>query len=41
MAYANLVLARGAGAFAGGLADSGIAGLIVPDLPLEEAPALL
>jgi tryptophan synthase alpha chain len=41
MAYANLVLAPGPGAFVDGLADAGIAGLIVPDLPLEEAPALL
>jgi tryptophan synthase alpha chain len=41
MAYANLVLARGPEAFARDLAASGISGLIVPDLPMEEAPALL
>ena len=37
MAYANLILARGAERLAGELAERGIAGLIVPDLPLEEA----
>jgi tryptophan synthase alpha chain len=37
MCYANLVLARGAPAFAQGLAARGLSGLIVPDLPLEEA----
>jgi tryptophan synthase alpha chain len=41
MCYANLVLARGAERFAAALADAGASGLIVPDLPLEEAPALL
>src|SRR4051812_3798888 len=41
MCYANLVLARGAEAFAGALAEAGVSGLIVPDLPLEEAPAVL
>jgi tryptophan synthase alpha chain len=41
MAYANLVLAPGPEAFARDLAASGISGLIVPDLPMEEAPALL
>ena len=41
MLYANLVLARGAEAFAGALRDAGISGLIVPDLPMEEAPAVL
>src|SRR3954452_24487798 len=41
MCYANLVLARGADAFAAALADAGASGLIVPDLPLEEAPAVL
>jgi tryptophan synthase alpha chain len=40
MAYANLVLARGADTFADALAQAGIAGLIVPDLPHEEASAL-
>jgi tryptophan synthase alpha chain len=37
MMYANLVLARGAGPFAALLAEHGAAGLIVPDLPLEES----
>jgi tryptophan synthase alpha chain len=37
MCYANLVLARGTARFAGDLAERGISGLIVPDLPLEEA----
>jgi tryptophan synthase alpha chain len=41
MCYANLVLARGAEAFATALADAGASGLIVPDLPLEEAPTVL
>ena len=41
MAYSNQVLARGADTFAGRLAQAGISGLIVPDLPVEEAPALL
>jgi tryptophan synthase alpha chain len=41
MCYANLVYARGAEAFAAALAEAGISGLIVPDLPLEEAPAIL
>jgi tryptophan synthase alpha chain len=41
MCYANLVLARGVEAFAADLAARGLAGLIVPDLPLEEAPAAL
>jgi tryptophan synthase alpha chain len=41
MAYANLILARGVERLAGELADRGIAGLIVPDLPLEEAGAIL
>jgi tryptophan synthase alpha chain len=41
MCYANLVLARGADAFADRLAAAGASGLIVPDLPLEEAPAVL
>jgi len=40
MAYANLVHARGFDAFADALAAHDISGLIVPDLPLEEAPAL-
>jgi tryptophan synthase alpha chain len=37
MCYANLVLARGPERFADDLAVRGISGLIVPDLPLEEA----
>jgi tryptophan synthase alpha chain len=41
MAYTNLILARGAERLAGELAARGIAGLIVPDLPLEEADEVL
>jgi len=41
MAYANQMLARGPEAFARDLGAADIAGLIVPDLPMEEAPALL
>jgi tryptophan synthase alpha chain len=37
MCYANLVFARGADRFANELAARGASGLIVPDLPLEEA----
>jgi tryptophan synthase alpha chain len=37
MCYANLVMARGVDAFAAELARVGASGLIVPDLPLEEA----
>jgi tryptophan synthase alpha chain len=37
MCYANPILARGADRFAGALADAGIDGQIVPDLPDEEA----
>jgi tryptophan synthase alpha chain len=37
MCYANLVYARGAAGFAEALAGAGASGLIVPDLPLEEA----
>ena len=37
MCYANLVLARGVERFATDLAAAGASGLIVPDLPLEEA----
>jgi tryptophan synthase alpha chain len=40
MCYANLVHARGFTPFAAALREHGISGLIVPDLPLEEAPAL-
>lgn len=41
MCYANMVLAHGADAFLARLAQSGASGLIVPDLPLEEAPEVL
>ena len=41
MGYVNLVLARGAGRFAADAAAAGASGLIVPDLPFEEAPAVL
>ncbi|HEX2087759.1 MAG TPA: tryptophan synthase subunit alpha [Solirubrobacteraceae bacterium] len=41
MTYANLVLARTPEGFADALAAAGVSGLIVPDLPLEEAPAIL
>jgi tryptophan synthase alpha chain len=41
MAYANLILARGVERLAAELAARGIAGLIVPDLPLEEADGVL
>jgi tryptophan synthase alpha chain len=41
MCYANLVYARGVQRFAGELADRGVSGLIVPDLPLEEGPEFL
>ena len=37
MTYANLVFRHGPEAFCGRLADAGIAGLIVPDLPVDEA----
>jgi tryptophan synthase alpha chain len=40
MCYVNQVLARGAERFADELAAHGIAGLIVPDLPLEESGAV-
>jgi len=41
MCYANLVLARGTERFADDLAARGISGLIVPDMPLEEARGAL
>jgi tryptophan synthase alpha chain len=41
MCYANLVLARGVERFADELVAAGLSGLIVPDLPLEETPAVL
>ena len=41
MCYANMVLAPGADAFVERLAQTGASGLIVPDLPLEEASDVL
>ncbi|HWF74795.1 MAG TPA: tryptophan synthase subunit alpha [Solirubrobacteraceae bacterium] len=41
MCYANPIYARGLDRFADALADSGASGLIVPDLPHEEAPEVL
>ena len=41
MCYANLILARGLERFADALLDVGASGVIVPDLPFEEAPATL
>ena len=41
MCYANIILARGLERFADMLLAVGASGLIVPDLPLEEAPAAL
>ena len=41
MCYANLILARGVERFADELASANVSGLIIPDLPLEEAPAVL
>jgi tryptophan synthase alpha chain len=41
MSYWNPVLAYGPDGFAGALADVGASGLIVPDLPLEEATTAL
>jgi tryptophan synthase alpha chain len=40
MVYANIVLAGGADRFVGRAADAGAAGLIVPDLPHDEAAEL-
>jgi len=40
MCYANIVYARGFEAFARALREHDVSGLIVPDLPLEEAPEL-
>jgi tryptophan synthase alpha chain len=40
MCYANLIYARGAERLAAELADAGVSGLIVPDLPLEEGVAV-
>jgi len=41
MCYTNPILARGLERFADALIAAGVSGLIVPDLPLEEAPATL
>ena len=41
MCYANPIYARGADAFVRALSAAGVSGLIVPDLPVEEAPELL
>jgi tryptophan synthase alpha chain len=41
MCYANLVMARGVERFADELAQANVSGLIIPDLPLEEAQAAL
>lgn len=41
MCYANLIYARGVDRFVDALAASGASGLIVPDLPYEEAPEML
>jgi tryptophan synthase alpha chain len=41
MCYANPILARGAGDFAAELSERGVSGLIVPDLPAEEAGDVL
>lgn len=41
MCYANPIYARGLEAFTDALVSAGVSGLIVPDLPLEEAPAAL
>jgi tryptophan synthase alpha chain len=41
MCYSNVILARGLERFADELVQAGLSGLIVPDLPLEEAPAAL
>ena len=40
MCYVNLVLAPGADAFVRRLREAGISGLIVPDLPMGEEPAV-
>ncbi|MFN8081740.1 MAG: tryptophan synthase subunit alpha [Kineosporiaceae bacterium] len=40
MTYANLVVHRGAQRFCGQLADAGVAGLIVPDMPVDEVDEL-
>jgi tryptophan synthase alpha chain len=40
MCYVNPIMARGIDRFADELVDAGISGLIVPDVPFEEAGAL-
>ena len=40
MCYANLVVVRTPERFVEALADAGASGLIVPDLPMEEAPVI-
>ena len=41
MTYFNLIEARGVERFLGRVADLGVSGLIVPDIPLEESDVLL
>lgn len=41
MCYSNLILARGLERFVDALVAGGVSGLIVPDLPFEEAPDTL
>ena len=41
MCYSNLVMARGVERFADEIANAGVSGLIIPDLPLEESPPTL
>jgi tryptophan synthase alpha chain len=41
MCYANPIFVRGLERFADALVEAELSGLIVPDLPLEEAPAVL
>ena len=41
MCYTNVILSRGVERFADMLVDASASGLIVPDMPLEEAPELL
>lgn len=41
MTYFNLIEARGVERFLGRVADLGVSGLIIPDIPLEESSALL
>ena len=41
MCYSNLMLARGVERFVDELEKAGVSGLIIPDLPLEEAPDAL